>query len=309
MTYAYTDEPEVPRITPAVRWLIALNVGVYFLQLTIVSAADMQGFLGYESGAGLLTHWWRAFTYMFVHGGFWHVTLNMFMLWQFGPRVERSWSPWEFTRFYVLCGLGAWLLHVLTVRDGLLIGASGAILGVLLAYAVQWPDDELLVFGLVPVKVKWFVLALGALNLLVGVLDRAGTGGTAYFAHVGGLATGWLLLKTPSPRSLDRFRQRISSAPDEPEDTPRAIPRSPPRGGTAGGRERHETDEIVAKSKAVAARRSPPVRRAPVADTGKVGGEAALNLVLDKISAHGLDSLTSDERRLLEEMSKRLRDR
>jgi rhomboid family protein len=299
MSYHFIDEPEYPRITPAVRWLIVLNVGVYFLQLTVVSPEDMQHFLGFTR-SDLPYHWWRAFTYMFAHGGLLHVSVNMFMLWQFGPRVEHSWSPGAFVRYYVLCGLGGWLLHVMVVRDGLLIGASAAVLGVMLAYATQWPDEELLVLGLLPIKVRWFVAMAAGINLVMGMSSQAGAGsGTAYFAHLGGLAAGWLLLRTPSP-SLERLRQHISPAPDEPDETPRAVPRVPPR-----GRERPEADEVVSRSKALATRRQlPPARRAPDASKGD-----ALNLVLDKISAQGLDSLTADERRLLEEMSKRLRDR
>jgi membrane associated rhomboid family serine protease len=301
MAQTFIDEPDYPRVTPAVRWLIGATLGVYFLQLTVVRPEDMERFLGFTR-SDLPYHWWRAFTYMFAHGGLIHVGVNMFMLWQFGPRVEHSWSAGAFLRYYVLCGLGGWLLNVLVVRDGLLIGASAAVLGVMLAYASQWPDEEVLLLGLVPIRVKWYVVLASGLILALGMSTDMGAGtGPMYFAHVGGLAAGWLLLRTPSPRRLEALRQRISPVPDEPDETPRAVPRVPPR-----TRERPEADEVVSRSKAVATRRpAHPVRRIPI---DQFRGEA-LNLVLDKISAHGLDSLTADERRLLEEMSKRLRDR
>src|SRR5262245_6957114 len=101
------DELENHRLTRAVRWLIAVNAAIYFLQLTIIRPDSMQLALGF-SARDLSSRWWTVGTYMFVHGGFWHVALNMYTLWLFGPRLERAWSPGEFTRYYVLCGLGGW---------------------------------------------------------------------------------------------------------------------------------------------------------------------------------------------------------
>ena len=302
MSYTASDEYAFPRITPAVQWLIAANVVIFFLQLTVVSATDMYGALGFELRK--LDRWWTIFTYMFVHAGFWHLALNMYMLWLFGPRVEHAWSAGGFTRFYLWCGLGGWLFHLLFDRNGLLLGASAAVLGVMLAYAMRWPDDEIYFFGIIPMKVKWLVVLMAGLNLAQGMMVMAaapiGGSGVAYFAHLGGLAFGWLYLRTPSPQAIDRLRQRISQIPDTPDETPRAIPRSLPR-----SRERGEIDEIVAKSKAVVAKRP----ASPTA-TRRVGRDAKadeLNSVLDKISRHGIGSLTREERHLLEEMSKRLK--
>jgi hypothetical protein len=177
----------------------------------------------------------------------------------------------------------------------------------MLAYAMRWPNDEVLLFGVIPMKVKWLVFAFVLLNLLSGIVELS-TGtqrGTAYFAHLGGLIFGFLYLRTPSAESLDRLRQRISPAPDVPDDeTPRAIPRSMPRGR---GREREsEVDEIVARSKAIAAKR--PVVAAPVrAPSTQERQLETLNLLLDKISQNGMDSLTTEERTLLQEVSVKLR--
>src|SRR5436853_379249 len=106
MSYPYVDEPDYPRITPAVQWLIGASVLVFLLQLTVVSPSDMQRLLGFEV-RDLPTGWWKAFTYMFVHAGFWHLALNMYMLFAFGPRVEHAWGSGGFVRYYLLCGLGA----------------------------------------------------------------------------------------------------------------------------------------------------------------------------------------------------------
>lgn len=299
MSYVLADEQEPPGITPAVKWLIAANVAVMFLQLTIVGPGQMFSWLGFQL-SDLQGSWWKIFTYMFVHGDVVHLALNMYTLWLFGRRVEHVWSPGAFTRYYVWCGLGGWLFHLLVSRDGQLIGASAAVFGVMLAYAMRWPDDEVFLFGVVPMKVKWLVALLVVVNLVwgIGSIGSSG-GGTAYFAHLGGLAFGWLYLRTPSAQSIDRLRQRVSQLPDVPDETPRAIPRSMPRSRERGS----EIDEIVAKSKAVATKRqsaAPPVK-------SRSKRAEALNLVLDKISEQGLESLTTDERRLLEEMSRELR--
>jgi hypothetical protein len=186
------------------------------------------------------------------------------------------------------------------------MGASAAIFGVMLAYAVRWPDDELTLFPFyfITLKVRWFVLLLAAVNLAMGLyLMNGGGGDVAYFAHLGGFASGWLYLwMSSSVPSIDRLRQRMSQVPDVSDETPRAIPRSQPR-----SRERaHEIDEIVARSNAMAANKRPTVSPTLSSKFGKKKADE-LNVVLDKISQQGIESLTSDERRLLEEMSKKLR--
>lgn len=293
------DEQDPPRITPAVKWLIAANVAVAFLQLTIVGSEQMYRWLGFEL-SDLNGSWWKIFTYMFVHGGIIHLAVNMYTLWLFGRRVEMVWSPGGFARYYVWCGLGGWLAYLPFSRGAVLVGASAAVFGVMLAYAMRWPDEEVMLFGVLPIKVKWLVTGLVVTNLVFGITSMDQSSGTAYFAHLGGLAFGWLYLRTPSPQSIDRLRQRVSQLPDVPDETPRAIPRSMPRTRERG----NEIDEIVAKSKAVVTKRQPVLP--PARAMSKRADE--LNLVLDKISQQGLDSLTIEERRLLEEMSRKLRN-
>ena len=303
MSYSVTAEHETPRMTPAVQWLIAINVAIYFLQLTIVRPEDMWGWLAFRWSD--LSHApWTMGTYMFVHSGVLHLGLNMYGLWLFGRRVEQAWSPGKFTVYYLWCGLGGALMHLLFVHDSTSLGgASGAVLGVTLAYAIQWPDEELLFFGIVPMKVKWMVAFFAVIDLVSGAVMMIASGsssGVAYFAHLGGLAAGWLYMRTPSARSLERLRHRIAQIPDVPDETPRAVPRSLPRREPSLS----EADEVVAKSKAAVAKRPAPPR--PM--LAKDAKTAALDLVLDKISEQGMSSLTTEERRLLEEMSKKLRN-
>jgi membrane associated rhomboid family serine protease len=303
------DEFDRPRITPAVQWLIALNVAIFFLQSTVIEPGDMQRALGFQ-GPDLPQYWWKAFSYMFVHAGLLHLLGNMYMLWLFGTRVEHRWSPGAFARYYVLCGLGAALTQVLLVHDsGLLLGASGAVYAVMLAYAMNWPHEELLLFGVVPIKVKHLVAAYVVYDVVMGWMQHVGGGdGVAHVAHLGGLASGWLLLRVPSARRLERVRQRVSPVPDVPDEAtpPRAVPRSLPR-----PQREPEIDDVVAKSKAAVARRPvtppPPAPRPPTAPKPARNPDD-LDLLLDKISEQGIQSLTADERQTLEAASRRLRE-
>ena len=299
------ESPSQPRVTPAVQWLIAANVGVYFLQVTLLGADNVFGALGLDP-ARFPGTWWTIATYMFVHGGLWHLAFNMLSLWMFGPRIEQAWGPRAFLYFYMWCGIGGGIAHMLLDGTAGLVGASAAIMGVLLAYALRWPDDEVFLFGVIPMKTRWLVVWLALLNLAMGVSSTRGGNGIAWFAHLGGLAFGWVYLRVSAFGGLDNFRRWVSPAPDEPEDAFRAVPRVRPRNRDRGDRA-EGIDEVVAKSNAIAAK---PVRHAIVPRTEKDSTRSSadqLNMVLDKISKHGIESLTSEELRVLEEMSRKLR--
>ena len=304
------EEHDWPRMTRSVRVLLAINVAMLFLQWTVVSDADAFAVLGFQQGS-LQRTLWSAVTYMFVHYGAWHLALNMYVLLAFGPRLESVMGTRAFTLYYLWCGLGGAVAHMLFVRTGLLVGASAGVLGVMFAYWQQWPDEEMALFGVIPMRPWTMVMLLSIAILALGAMGAgapvAGGERLAYLAHVGGIAFAWLYMRTPPAASIERLRQRISPAPDYPQDeTPRAIPRTLPRART----QREDVDEIVAKSKAVAAQQQRPVTRAVVLPTKPVREErvAELDRVLDKISLGGLESLTPAERAILEETAKRLQD-
>lgn len=304
MTTSLSEEQDVPRMTPVVQWLIALNVVVFFLQFTLFGAANMRDALGFRVD-GLPGQWWTIGTHLFVHGGFWTLLLNVYLLFVFGPRLEQAWGTRVFRNFFLWCGLGGWVAHALLVRDATLVGATGAVLGVAMAYALRWPDEEIYLFLTFPVQVKWLVAALVGITLLVGVIQPGDGNGLAYFAHAGGLAAAWIFWRTATAGAgFDRLRQRVSSVPDLPDESPRAVPRSMPR-----TRERaRDVDDIVVQSQQAVSQRvvpQPTVPHVPARATNDRLTE--LDRVLDKISQLGIDSLTGDERRLLEERSRELR--
>lgn len=163
-------------------------------------------------------HWWQPVTHMFMHGGFWHLFFNMYTLYIFGSVLERVWGTRKFLLFYFVTGLGAALIHtgvewiemqtwlnqaaegsaaalssIHALKMTPTVGASGAIYGVLMGYAMLYPDSMLtLIFPRVSLKAKWFVLIFAGIELLTGMTGVGG--GIAHFAHLGGLIFGYLLI-------------------------------------------------------------------------------------------------------------------
>jgi membrane associated rhomboid family serine protease len=293
------EASESPRITRAVQWLLALNIGVYFLQLTLFSPDAVYSALALDP-ARFPGSWWTIVTYMFVHAWLAHLAFNLFTLWMFGPRLEHAWGTRTFVQFYLWCGLGGAVAHLLFAQHSSVIGASGAISGVLVAYAIHWPDDEVYLFGVIPMKSRWLIAAMIGMNIIFALSPSSRIDWTA---HVGGMGFGWLFLKLYSLGGLDRVRGWVSSVPDESEDMPRAVPRTRSSMQDRG----RGVDEVVARSNAVVLRESKPLTHAPRHETPQEYA-ARINGVLDKISQQGIESLTSAERRLLEDMSRKLRD-
>jgi membrane associated rhomboid family serine protease len=295
-----THEPDRSKLTPGVQAIIAISIAMMFVQATVLKYAYMTAWFGFDVAA-LPSRGWTALTYLFVHAGLWHMAVNMYALYLFGPRLEQTWGgPKRFLWFYALCGLGGVVFDLVFIRAGVLVGASAAVFGVMTAYVMQWPDEEVFLLFVMPVRVRTLVIGLVAVNLIVGLLGTADGVNVVYFAHAGGAIAAYVYMRMAMSSGMDQVRQRVANLPDA-DEPPRAIPRSMPR------RERgDEVDDIVAKSKAIAAKRvtslSPSSRR-------REARAEELNRVLDKISQHGIESLTSDERKVLEEMSRRLRDR
>jgi rhomboid family protein len=292
------EASESPRMTSAVQWLLGLNIGVYFLQLTLFGQDATYSTLALDP-ARFPGEWWTVVTYMFVHGWLAHLAFNMFTLWMFGPRLEHLWGTRSFVQFYIWCGLGGAFAHLLFAQHTSVVGASGAISGVLVAYALRWPDEEVYVFGVIPMKSRWLIAAMIGMNIIFALSPSSGIDWTA---HVGGMAFGWIFLKLSSLGGLSRVRGWVSALPEESEDMPRAVPRNRSMRDQTRG-----VDEVVSRSNAVVLRESKALQHMPRQESPKEHA-ARVNRVLDKISQHGMNSLTKEERKLLEEMSRRLRD-
>lgn len=146
---------------------------------------------------------WQLVSYGFLHGGVMHIALNMYALWMFGSQLEAVWGPRRFTFYYFACLIGAALSQLVVSEIVLMqggtvypvIGASGAVFGLLLAYGLLFPYNRLLLlFPPIPIQARWFVLGYGLIELFAGITGSAE--GVAHFAHLGGMLTGWLILKS-----------------------------------------------------------------------------------------------------------------
>jgi membrane associated rhomboid family serine protease len=198
-TFAYSFGPGP--LTPAVKLLIIANVVVFIASRFIDVLRLRLGFMPQD----VLTHGyvWQPFTYMFVHDGIFHILFNMLALWMFGVELERMWGSRYFTKFYLVSGVGAAVVQTLLsfLPFGPLqqvyyiqtVGASGAVYGLLLAYAMYFPHRPIYMYFVFPIPAKYFVLIIGAISLLSSI-DGPG-GGIAHTTHLGGLLAGYLYLK------------------------------------------------------------------------------------------------------------------
>ena len=188
-------------LTPAIKALVVANVAA-FLVSRIEPAVTLSFGFSPADVVGRLQIW-QPVTYMFLHGGIFHILFNMLALWMFGVELERMWGSRFFTRFYFVCGIGAAFTTLLLsfmplpfadqLYDSLTIGASGAVYGVLLAYALYFPRRLIYVYFFFPIPVKYVVMILGAISLLSAIEGPGG--GVAHTTHLGGLIVAYLYLK------------------------------------------------------------------------------------------------------------------
>jgi len=192
-------------MTPWVRRLIAANVVVFLAQQAIPSLTPEL----LLDPAHVLDRPWMLVTYMFLHGSIFHIAFNMIALFVFGPRVEDRIGGNNFIALYLVSGVGGALLSFVPPLVPTL-GASGAIMGVILAYAIYWPRERFLIYGVLPVPAWLLVAAYVAMD--VSGASGFGGAGIAHFAHLGGFISGYLYLKVMQFRSPARnWKIRIAS--------------------------------------------------------------------------------------------------
>jgi membrane associated rhomboid family serine protease len=267
MRSTWTQDPTGKAFPEAIKWLLIANGAVFLLQNLLAVAVFEAIGLRVEEILGLRPAWvverlwgWQLFTYMFLHGGFFHLLFNMFVLWMFGTQIERLWGSGRFLQYYLVCGLGAAALSFVFNYNSIIIGASGAVLGVLLAFGLLFPNQYIYLWFLIPIRAKYLVAGLAGLELLY--LFSEPRSGVARAAHVGGMLAGYVYLKwgdrSPVERLANRWRRRKLKLID---------------------------------GEASRASGSPQI-------------EAEIDRILDKISEHGLNSLTNEEARILDQASR-----
>jgi len=189
-----------PRLPPVTRALLIINGVIFGVQALIPSWIPsslalwpLGGPVGYPEFSPL-----QLLTYGFLHGGFSHLFFNMFALYMFGCPLELTWGPKRFLTYYLVCIAGAGLCQLLAALASTgyspVVGASGGVFGLLLAFGMLFPYQRvMLLFPPIPMKARTFVIVFGAAELLFGLMGWQP--GIAHFAHLGGMLFGWLLIR------------------------------------------------------------------------------------------------------------------
>lgn len=214
--YQYQRPGFLSNVPKVIKNLLIINVLMFVA--TLVNQRFMISTFGLFYPTSEYFRWWQPVTHMFMHGGFWHILFNMYTLFIFGCVVERMIGSRKFLIFYFVCGLGAAAVHLgvqalqanafmnqlaqgvqsaavsyAQLKMTPTVGASGAIYGVLIAYAMLFPDSKLtLLFPPVTLSAKWMVIIFAGIELITGITGTAD--GMAHFAHLGGMLFGWLLI-------------------------------------------------------------------------------------------------------------------
>ena len=183
--------------TDAIKTLISINFAIFILQS--ISSSEIMFFSNFGLVPKLV--WsqlkiWQPFTYMFFHGDIWHVLINMFVLWMFGSELERVWGKKNFLRFYFITGAGSGLGTMLFGLESTIpiVGASGAIYGILLAYGVMFPNRTVYLYGIIPIKSIWFVIGIGVIAFFSSFNNFTNI---SHLTHLFGMIIGYLYLKRP----------------------------------------------------------------------------------------------------------------
>jgi membrane associated rhomboid family serine protease len=200
-------------MTPWVLRLIILNAIVFLVTLPQLNQwAMLFGFRVVD----IVQRPWSPITYMFLHGGLWHLAFNMIGLYFFGPRLEARIGSRHFIALYFVAGLAGAAFSVLTPFS-LIVGASGAVLGVLLGFARYWPKERIYIMAILPMEARVLVIVFAVLSIGAGFM---GVGGIAHFAHLGGFAGAWVYLWFMDRNSpAERFRRQVERAQAPPKPT------------------------------------------------------------------------------------------
>ena len=183
--------------TDAIKLLVSVNFVIFILQS--ISASENLFFPLFGLVPKLV--WselmlWQPLTYMFLHGGVWHVLINMFVLWMFGSELERLWGKNKFIKFYFFTGIGAGIVTMLFSYNSIIpiVGASGAVYGILLAYGFIYPNRKIYLYGIIPIKSIWFVIAVGLLAFISSINNNSNI---SHLTHLSGMVVAYFILKNP----------------------------------------------------------------------------------------------------------------
>jgi membrane associated rhomboid family serine protease len=272
--YSYGPGLSIYGWSPMVKMLVIVNCVIFLLGF--IPAFRLINIFGLVPAMVInRLYLWQLSTYMFLHGGFFHLLLNMFILWMIGSEIEGMWGSREFLKYYFITGIGAGVITVLTSWNSTIptIGASGAIFGILVAFAMLFPNRLIYLNFFIPVKAKHLILVYVFINIagFIGSVSGFSDSGIAHFAHLGGMLVGYVYIRGNRFFSsiFDRIKGKVQSGKikirlveddDQSEDS--------------------SSDDRV---------------------------DETIDGILDKISRYGIDSLTEDEKDILNRASKKSR--
>ncbi len=295
---------------PVIKWLLIINFAVFFLQQIVQNIM-----FGNIPGWYVLNHYfalnpivgfdrfgepynfqiWQLITYQFMHGGFAHIFFNMLMLWMFGMEIENIWGSRKFLVFYLTAGIGAGLTQVVfsPILTGTLaptIGASGAIFGVMIAFAMMFPNRYIFIYFLIPMKAKYLIAFLMAIE----ILSVSGMSFVAHLAHIGGAITGviFILLDRKYHFNFDRFFDWTKNLSKPKTNFGKRSFQNPKF------RKPFRTTSNVEEAEFYDINQPNNVREDEVT-------EEEIDRILDKISKSGYQNLTEREKKILFEASKK----
>ena len=183
--------------TDAIKFIISINFLIFILQYLSGMEDELFTIFGIvpsKTFGELML--WQPFTYLFFHGGIWHVLINMFVLWMFGSELEKFWGKKEFLRFFFITGIGSGLITILFSLSSTnpVVGASGAIYGVLLAYGLLFPNRLVYLYFLIPIKVKYLVMLIGAIAFFSSL--NPGNSNISHLTHLSGMVIAFIYLRS-----------------------------------------------------------------------------------------------------------------
>jgi|GEM_PF-105379 len=271
------------RLTDGIKKLIIISVVVFAVQM--VSSPNFWRFMVYNFGIVPADFWgklhiWQPVTYLFLHGNLAHLALNMLALWMFGTELEMIWGRTGFLKYFFITGAGAGLVTILFQLNSPIpvIGASGAVYAILLAYGLRFPEREVFIFPLpVPIKMKYFVMIFGLIEFFSSI--SGANDGIAHFTHLSGMIVGYIYLRKKG--SFRRYRSyRNNSRSVNVDETLNSI------------------RQMLNKFKY-----NHPPKKGP--DT-RSDDRKEVDRILDKISRVGYEGLTPEEKQTLLDSSSRL---
>lgn len=296
---------------PVLKILLVLNIAVFLIQAFFLGNFRIDGVPAEQYLIRYFYLWpidsgyfmpWQLLTYMFLHGGFMHLFMNMFILWMFGFELENIWGSKKFLLYYMMCGLAAGvaneIIAPLVTSTGPTVGASGAIYGILAAFAFLFPNRPLYLYFMIPIKAKYVILLYMFFDFM-NVLSNANTG-IAHVAHLGGAVAGFIYLWITTKRGINmRFKKPdIFDKFNTKQDSGNIY-----TSYTNGSSKEQKVKEAKFEE----------IKSEPV-DTYKTemkeqerAAQEKIDAILDKLSQGGYASLTDEEKKILFHESKKLR--